>query len=63
MLHQKGLQWGDETFGLLVSTYWASEKCNFESTETQLVVIANLLLRGVCGSFRENYKKSRQITL
>ena len=25
MLHQNGLKYGDETFGLLVSTYWASE--------------------------------------
>ena len=31
------------------------KKCNFESPGTQLVAMATLLLRGVCGSFRENY--------
>ena len=32
-------------------------KCNFESPGTELVAMATLLLRGVCGSFKENYKK------
>ena len=31
-------------------------KCNFESPGTQLVAMATLVLRGVCGPFRENYK-------
>ena len=29
MLHQNGLQKGNETFRLLVSTYWASENVIF----------------------------------
>ena len=43
-----------QTFNIYLLGMW---KCNFQSPGTQLVAMATLLLRGVCGSFKENYKK------
>ena len=45
--------WNFQTFSNYVL---GSGKCNLEWSTTQLLDMANLLLRGVWGSFRKNYK-------
>ena len=47
-------RWNFRTFSIYVLGIW---KCTFDSPETQLAAMATLLLRGFCGSFKENYKQ------